>query len=40
MGYNDPYYFSNVFRKINGVSPKAYRKQFIENNLIEDPKNI
>ena len=40
MGYNDPYYFSNVFRKINGVSPKAYRKLFIENNLIEDPKNI
>jgi AraC-like DNA-binding protein len=26
MGFNDPYYFSKVFKKIYGVSPVLYRK--------------
>ncbi len=26
MGYEDPYYFSRIFRKITGVSPTAYRR--------------
>lgn len=34
MGYSEPFYFSNVFRKVNGLSPKAYRRQFMENNFI------
>ncbi|HOO26914.1 MAG TPA: AraC family transcriptional regulator [Lachnospiraceae bacterium] len=29
MGYPDPFYFSNVFRKWMGVSPKFYREQYI-----------
>lgn len=25
MGYQDPFYFSNVFKKVHGVSPRLYR---------------
>jgi len=25
LGYKDPYYFSRIFRKVMGVSPRAYR---------------
>lgn len=25
VGYEDPYYFSRIFRKVMGVSPRAYR---------------
>ncbi|MEQ8627427.1 helix-turn-helix domain-containing protein [Ekhidna sp.] len=27
LGFNDPFYFSNFFKKQIGVSPKAYREQ-------------
>lgn len=27
LGFNDPFYFSNFFKKHIGVSPKAYREQ-------------
>jgi two-component system response regulator YesN len=27
IGYNDPHYFSYVFRKQTGLSPKEYRLQ-------------
>lgn len=27
LGYNDPYYFSRLFKKISGMSPEAYRQQ-------------
>lgn len=27
LGYNDPYYFSRIFKKMMGVSPKEYREQ-------------
>ncbi|NJN54137.1 MAG: helix-turn-helix transcriptional regulator [Anaerolineae bacterium] len=27
VGFNDPAYFSRVFRRIVGVSPNAYRQQ-------------
>ncbi len=31
LGYIDPYYFSRLFKKVMGVSPRAYRKtnQFV-----------
>lgn len=34
VGYNDPLYFSRVFRKHSGVSPKEFRKQLKHNRLI------
>ena len=27
VGYRDPLNFSKMFKKINGVSPKAYREK-------------
>ena len=33
MGYSEPFYFSNVFRKVLGISPKTYRIQFINHNF-------
>ncbi|MFD2668386.1 helix-turn-helix domain-containing protein [Listeria grayi] len=27
VGYEDPYYFSRLFKKYMGLSPKVYRKQ-------------
>ena len=27
LGYNDPYYFSRIFKKMVGVSPKEYREK-------------
>lgn len=29
MGFADPLYFSNVFKKINGLSPRSYRQQYM-----------
>ncbi len=26
LGYDDPYYFSRLFKKIQGVSPSKYRR--------------
>jgi AraC-like DNA-binding protein len=28
IGFNDPFYFSNFFRKNTGISPKMFQKQF------------
>lgn len=28
LGYSDPYYFSRLFRKTIGISPKSYRERF------------
>lgn len=30
VGYSEPKYFSNVFRKMEGISPSEYRKQFFK----------
>ncbi|MFY0630889.1 MAG: helix-turn-helix transcriptional regulator [Flavobacteriaceae bacterium] len=34
VGYNDPLYFSRVFKKYSGVSPKEFRNQLKNNRLI------
>lgn len=31
IGIDDPYYFSRLFTKVTGVSPKAYREQHVGN---------
>lgn len=31
VGYNDSFYFSNVFKKTYGVSPQKFRKQYRQN---------
>lgn len=31
MGYTDPYYFSRIFRKITGMSPREYKNSSIGN---------
>ncbi len=33
IGYNDPNYYSRVFKKIEGVSPKEFRKQHLARSL-------
>lgn len=30
LGYTNPFYFTNVFTKQNGISPSEYRKKFSE----------
>ncbi|KAA6322160.1 HTH-type transcriptional activator Btr [termite gut metagenome] len=32
LGFDDPYYFSRLFKKVKGVSPKVYRKALVEDN--------
>jgi len=34
VGYNDPLYFTRVFKKYSGVSPKDFRKQLKNNRLV------
>lgn len=29
LGYDDPYYFSRLFKKYNHMSPKAYRERYV-----------
>jgi len=31
-GYQSPYYFTNAFRKYSGMSPTAFRKQYLKEN--------
>jgi len=35
-GYADPLYFSRVFRKYTGMSPKAYRQAHLEEQHLEE----
>lgn len=32
LGYTNPFYFTNVFTKQNGISPSVYRRKFSEFN--------
>ncbi|CAL2103054.1 AraC-type DNA-binding protein [Tenacibaculum sp. 190130A14a] len=34
IGFNDPLYFTRVFKKYSGISPKEFRKQLKDNRLI------
>ncbi|SNZ02033.1 helix-turn-helix transcriptional regulator [Flagellimonas pacifica] len=34
VGFNDPLYFTRVFKKYSSVSPKEFRKQLKENRLV------
>ena len=36
VGYEDPLYFSRLFRKIKGVSPRGYRKLVQEGKQEHD----
>lgn len=36
VGFDDPAYFSRVFRKLNGCSPLAYRKGNVSKNKLPD----
>ena len=29
MGFDDPYYFSRVFKKVSGKSPEIFRKEIL-----------
>jgi two-component system response regulator YesN len=33
IGYNDPNYFSRVFRRVHGISPTEYRKMIFHNKV-------
>lgn len=33
VGYNDPNYFSRVFKKIEGISPTEYKMKFIDKDI-------
>lgn len=34
VGYNDPLYFTRVFKKYTGISPKGFRNQLQNNRLL------
>jgi AraC-like DNA-binding protein len=33
LGYDDPFYFSRLFKSVNGLAPREYRKS--RHNVIE-----
>jgi len=38
LGYEDQYYFSRIFKKVMGVSPKEYRKQKVSKTITSGDK--
>ena len=38
LGYDDPYYFSRLFKKVQGCSPSAYRESIQEKRIRPDKK--
>ena len=39
IGFNSASYFSNVFKQIEGVSPKFFRSRNAKNSISEETKN-
>ena len=39
IGYDNPMYFSRMFRKAKGMSPAKYRKTYREKFLADIPKD-
>jgi AraC family transcriptional regulator of arabinose operon len=35
LGYQDPFYFSRIFKSVNRISPTAYRARQQRENIVQ-----